>query len=116
MPSDWPRWQVDAEASLPVRSEPQAGRRRPAGIPKPPTLVETRTEYKAARLLLAADSETPVLLTLLLACWRWLMPTATGVGASRHAARALQDEVPPAAMRPGPRLAHIHAPPHRLLT
>jgi hypothetical protein len=74
-------------------------------------------EYKPPAQPLAADKrESPVLMALLLACWRWLtMPPAAGFGPPRPALRAPL-AVLPATLRPAPRLAHLHAPPLRLLT
>ena len=116
MPSDRPRRQVDAEASLPVRSEPKtAAAARPgaqaADACRNPNGIQGCQNRRWQRI-----ARPPVLLMILLACWRWLMSTARGFGPSRHGARAPQDAVLPADLRPGPRLALVHAPPIRLLT
>jgi len=56
-----------------------------------------------------------VLMALLLACWRWLMPADFGYGPPQRRPRAPQ-AVLPASLRPASRLALLHAPPLRLLT
>jgi hypothetical protein len=63
-------------------------------------------------------SEIPVLMALLSALWRWLMPpAAAGVDALAHYVPASTPQpAVPAAARNAYRLAPILAPPLRLLT
>jgi hypothetical protein len=92
-----PRWQVDADIDA---------------------LRETlnRNQSRQRTRLAADQSETPVLMALFLACWRWLMPPAAGHGPSAHAWQPPPAAIPAAAWRQAFTLAPIHAPPLRLLT
>ena len=78
-------------------------------------LVETLNRNTACQQRWQADqSETPVLMALLLACWRWLLPTAAGFGPPRHSARARNRQLS-LPCEPAPASPPSHLSPLRLL-